>query len=146
MEKRCRHCGQPFIPRKNVAHQEYCSTLDCQSARKSQWRKRKLLTDPDYRDTNRYSVPEKLVGKEVEVHKLWDRIEIFWKNQKVADHQRLIDKRETRITAKGHHPPLNRQKAHRGPCPEEVDLRGHAESLDLYVGELKRRLLQYRRK
>ena len=28
-------------------------------------------------DTNRYSVPERLIGKEVEVHKLWDRIEIF---------------------------------------------------------------------
>ena len=90
-------------------------------------------------DTNRYSVPERLVAKEVEVHKLWDRIEIFWKNRKVADHKRLIDKRETRITAKGHHPPFNRQKAHRGPCPEEVDLRGHAQCLDLYVGELKKR-------
>ena len=90
-------------------------------------------------DTNRYSVPERLVGKEVEVHKLWDRIKIFWKNRKVADHERLIDKRETRVTAKGHHPPLYRKKAHSGPCPEEVDLRGHAECLDLYVGELKKR-------
>jgi transposase len=26
-------------------------------------------------DTNRYSVPERLIGKEVEIHKLWDRIE-----------------------------------------------------------------------
>ena len=62
-------------------------------------------------DTNRYSVPERLIGKEVEVHKLWDRVEVFFKNQKVADHPRLLDKRETRITAKGHHPPLNRQKS-----------------------------------
>ncbi|MFW6147709.1 MAG: hypothetical protein ACOC6B_04870 [Thermodesulfobacteriota bacterium] len=58
MEQRCRHCGQPFIPRKNVAHQQYCSTLDCQSARKSQWRKRKLLTDPDYRD-NQYDAQKR---------------------------------------------------------------------------------------
>ena len=36
-------------------------------------------------DTNRYSAPERLIGKEVEVHKLWDRIEVFFKNQKVAD-------------------------------------------------------------
>jgi hypothetical protein len=36
-------------------------------------------------DTNRYSVPERLIGKEVEVHKLWDRVEVFFKNQKVAD-------------------------------------------------------------
>jgi hypothetical protein len=90
-------------------------------------------------DTNRYSVPERLIGKEVEVHKSWDRIEIFWKNQKVADHQRLIDKRETRSTLKGHHPPLNRQKAHNGPSKEEKCLQGYSERLDLYVEGLKKR-------
>jgi hypothetical protein len=90
-------------------------------------------------DTNRYSVPERLIGKQVEVHKLWDRIEIFFKNQKVADHPRLLDKRETRITAKGHHPPFNRQRAHEGPCQEEKTLLGHFEWLDQFVEELKRR-------
>jgi len=90
-------------------------------------------------DTNRYSVPERLVGKKVEVHKLWDRVRIFFKNQKVADHPRLIDKRETRITAKGHHPPFNRYKAHRGPSREERLLRGQDEVLDQYVKELKKR-------
>jgi transposase len=90
-------------------------------------------------DTNRYSVPERLIGKEVEVHKSWDRVEIFWKHQKVADHERLIDKRETRSTLKGHHPPLNRQKAHSGPCKEEKDLQGYSERLDLYVEGLKKR-------
>jgi transposase len=90
-------------------------------------------------DTNRYSVPERLIGKEVEVHKVWDRIEIFFKNQKVADHPRLIDKRETRITAKGHHPPLNRERAHEGPCTEEKTLLGQSEGLDQYVEQLKKR-------
>lgn len=90
-------------------------------------------------DTNRYSVPERLVGKKVEVHKLWDRVQIFFKHQKVADHPRLIDKRETRITANGHHPPLNRYKAHRGPSKEEMLLRGQDDSLDHYVEELKKR-------
>jgi hypothetical protein len=90
-------------------------------------------------DTNRYSVPERLIGKEVEVHKLWDRVEIFFKNQKVADHPRLLDKRETRITTNGHHPPFNRQRAHEGPCVEETALLGHQEWLDQFVKELKRR-------
>lgn len=90
-------------------------------------------------DTNRYSVPERLIGKEVEVHKLWDRVEVFFKNQKVADHPRLIDKRETRITTKGHHPPLNRERAHEGPCTEEKTLLGQSEGLDQYVEQLKRR-------
>jgi transposase len=90
-------------------------------------------------DTNRYSVPERLMGKEVEVHKFWERVEVFFKDQKVADHSRLLDKRETRITAKGHHPPLNRQRAHEGPCQEEKTLVGQHEWLDPYVEELKRR-------
>jgi transposase len=90
-------------------------------------------------DTNRYSVPERLIGKEVEVHKLWDRIEIFWKNHKVADHERLIDKREARSTVKGHHLPLYRQRAHSGPCKEEMGLLGRSEHLDRYVEEIKKR-------
>ncbi len=90
-------------------------------------------------DTNRYSVPERLIGKEVEVHKLWDRIEIFFKNQKVADHPRLLDKRETRITTNGHHPLFNHQRAHEGPSVEEKALLGHQEWLDQFVKELKRR-------
>jgi hypothetical protein len=89
-------------------------------------------------DTNRYSVPERLVGKKVEVHKTWDRVMIFCKHQKVADHPRLIDKRDTRITAKGHHPPFNRYKAHSGPCKEEMILRGKNDYLDKYVGDLKK--------
>ena len=90
-------------------------------------------------DTNRYSVPERLVGKEVEVHKLWDRIEIYWKQQKVADHERLLDKREARSTAKGHHLPLYRQRTRSGPCKEEGGLVGHSEHLDRYVEEIKKR-------
>lgn len=90
-------------------------------------------------DTNRYSAPERLIGKEVEVHKLWDRVEVFFKNQKVADHPRLIDKRETRITATGHHPPFNRQRAHEGPCQEEKILLGQHEWLDQFVEGLKKR-------
>jgi len=90
-------------------------------------------------DTNRYSVPERLIGKQVEVHKLWDRVEVFFKNQKVADHPRLLDKRETRITTHGHHAPFSRKRAHEGPCLEEKALLGQQEWLDRFVKELKRR-------
>ncbi len=90
-------------------------------------------------DTNRYSAPERLVGKDVEIHKLWERVEVFFKNQKVADHQRLLDKRETRITAPGHHPALNRRQVHQGSCEEEKALLGQHEWLDRFVGELKKR-------
>ena len=90
-------------------------------------------------DTNRYSVPERLTGKEVEVHKLWDCVEVFFKNQKVADHVRLLDKRETTVTASGHHLPLHRTRTYEGPCGEERALTGQYEWLDRFVGELKNR-------
>jgi hypothetical protein len=90
-------------------------------------------------DTNRYSAPEKFIGEEVEVHKLWERIEVFRKNRKVADHLRLMDKRETRVTAAGHHSPLHRQRTHEGPSVEEKLLTGHTEWLDRFVQEIKKR-------
>jgi len=90
-------------------------------------------------DTNRYSVPERFVGKEMEVHKLWDRIEVFGKNQKVADHPRLIDRRETTVTQAGHHEPLHRTRTYAGPCEEEKTLSGQHEWLDAYVGIVKKR-------
>ena len=90
-------------------------------------------------DTNRYSVPERLTGKEVEVHKLWDRIEVFFKNEKVADHPRLTDKRETTVTASGHHEPLHRMRTYEGPCIEEKALAGQHEWLDAFVKEIKHR-------
>jgi len=80
MERRCRHCGQPFIPKKNVAHQQYCSMIDCQSARKNQWRKKKLLTDPDYR-ANQY-----------DAQKRWrDQNKDYWKQYR-ASHPTYVER------------------------------------------------------
>ncbi len=90
-------------------------------------------------DTNRYSAPEKLIGEEVEVHKLWERISLFHKNRKIADHSRLMDKRDTRVTALGHHAPLQRKKSHEGSSAEEKILIGEFEWLDRFVAELKKR-------
>ena len=58
MQRRCKHCGDWFIPRSNVAHQRYCPKVECQKARKNQWRKRKLATDPDYR-LNQYDAQKR---------------------------------------------------------------------------------------
>lgn len=90
-------------------------------------------------DTNRYSAPERLIGKQLEVQKHWDRVLIFFQNQKVADHPRLIGKRRGRLTDPRHHQPLTRKKAFEGPSAEEKALCGHTEVLDRYVGELKKR-------
>jgi transposase len=90
-------------------------------------------------DTNRYSVPERLIGKRVEIQKHWERILVVFDNKKVAEHPRIIDKRDTRTVHPGHHSPVSRQNAHRGPSAEESALLGETEVLDRYVGELRKR-------
>jgi hypothetical protein len=90
-------------------------------------------------ETNRSSVPERLMGQRVEVLKYPDRVRVFFDHQKVADHPRLIGKRDGKITAKGHHAPLAKQRAYQGPAAEEHHLRGHADILDRYVTERKKR-------
>lgn len=53
MTRRCACCGKPFAPRPQVPDQAYCSAPDCQRARKRQWQRAKLQSDPDYRDNQR---------------------------------------------------------------------------------------------
>lgn len=88
-------------------------------------------------DTNRYSVPERLCGQKVEILKSWDRVTIYHKNRRVADHSRVIDRRDGKVTAKGHHLPLcNVRKL---PAKEEKELLGRYDSLDRYVAGIKKR-------
>ena len=49
----CAHCGHPFEPHPQVPDQAYCSAPDCQRARKRQWQRAKLQSDPDYRINQR---------------------------------------------------------------------------------------------
>lgn len=90
-------------------------------------------------DTNRYSVPDTLIGKDVEVLKYWDCVVVYHGRDLVAQHARVLTGRDKRITALGHHRPLNRIKAHRGPSVEEKTLTGDNAILDRYVAGLKKR-------
>ena len=45
----CAHCGHPFEPRPQVPDQAFCSAPECQRARKRDWQRAKLQSDPDYR-------------------------------------------------------------------------------------------------
>jgi len=49
--KRCRNkdCGVLFVPCRQVPGQEYCSRKECQQARKREWNRKKLASDPDYK-------------------------------------------------------------------------------------------------
>ena len=53
MTRHCAHCGKPFQPRPQVPNQTYCSSNDCQRARKRQWQRDKFQADPDYRINQR---------------------------------------------------------------------------------------------
>lgn len=88
-------------------------------------------------DTNRYSVPERLIGKTLEVHKHWDRVLIIHGDLVVAEHPRIMDKRDAKLTIPGHHRDPHRPRT--GPGPEEKVLNGLSEILDRYVVEIKKR-------
>jgi transposase len=90
-------------------------------------------------DTNRYSVPERLLGKKVAVHKRPEQVLVFHGQQLVAEHARLIGQREGVQLNKAHHSDLSRGRTPKGPSPQEQALRGRDPLLDRYVAELKKR-------
>ncbi len=90
-------------------------------------------------DTNRYSVPERLIGKKVEVQKHYGKVLVIFDHKQVASHLRIIGKRESHVTYPGHHGPLHRDRVYRGPSAEEQALLGESEILDRYVSEIKKR-------
>lgn len=51
--KLCACCGKAFQPRPQVPNQAYCSSPECQRARKRRWQQDKLQNDPDYRGNQR---------------------------------------------------------------------------------------------
>jgi transposase len=89
-------------------------------------------------DTNRYSVPERWVGKKVAVHKRPEQVLVYADRQQIAAHPRLIGQRQGKQRAEGHHPRLERRRA-TGPSPQEQALTGRDPRLDAYVVALKKR-------
>jgi hypothetical protein len=88
-------------------------------------------------DTNRYSVPERYVGKSVAVYKLPAEIHVCRKDITIAVHRRLIGQRDARTSLPGHHTIPLRQG--RGMAVEEALLSGHDPSLDRYTAALRQR-------
>jgi transposase len=88
-------------------------------------------------DTNRYSVPERFVGRSVAVYKLPAEIRVCRKDATIAVHPRLIGQRDARSTLPGHHAIPARES--RGTAREERLLGGHHPSLDRYAAALKQR-------
>ncbi len=52
---RCAHCRSRFVPNPRVKTQRFCSAKPCQQARKTEWQRHKMATDPDYQANQRES-------------------------------------------------------------------------------------------
>ncbi len=50
---RCVHCRCLFVPNPRAKTQRFCAKKACQQARKAQWQRDKMATDPDYRANQR---------------------------------------------------------------------------------------------
>ncbi|VBB43263.1 conserved hypothetical protein [uncultured Desulfatiglans sp.] len=50
---RCLHCRSVFERNPRIKTQRYCARKECQRARKRQWQREKLLSDPDYKANQR---------------------------------------------------------------------------------------------
>jgi hypothetical protein len=50
---RCVHCQCFFVPNPRAKTQRFCANTACQRARKAQWQRAKMATDPDYRANQR---------------------------------------------------------------------------------------------
>jgi len=50
---RCVHCRCLFVPNPRAKPQRFCANKACQRARKAQWQREKMATDPDYQANQR---------------------------------------------------------------------------------------------
>jgi transposase len=71
-------------------------------------------------ETNRYSVPERLLGKAVEVYQYFDTVAVLFHGKEVARHPRAIGQRDRRVTAAGHHGPPRARRADPPPAQQAL--------------------------
>jgi hypothetical protein len=90
-------------------------------------------------NTNRYSVPARLIGRRVEVRETARRIEVYEGPRRVAEHRRQIEPTGQRHTLAEHRPPRGQGPRRRDPLPEEKFLLEAAPEIRDYVAALKRR-------
>lgn len=73
--------------------------------------------------TNRYSVPEALIGRQLEVHETLERVRVFDGHNMVAEHCRRDEGAGARLTLPEHRRRHKRRSTPRPPSPEEQTLR-----------------------
>ena len=89
-------------------------------------------------DTNRYSIPYQLIGEQVEVQKYQDKVLIYHGRKKVAQHQRIVKKQDSRRTDASHKLSRIRSRKSASSAQEKL-LTGKDPVLDSYIVQLKKR-------
>ena len=89
-------------------------------------------------DTNRYSVPEDWIGRQVQVRETQDRLEIQIPRAQEVIHQKVIDPCAKRTTLPEHRRPRGRRRQ-KDPSREETALLQQAPEIAPYVAELKKK-------
>jgi hypothetical protein len=91
-------------------------------------------------DNNRYTVPERLIGKQVDIYKYIKEIRVYYNHAEVALHTRIIDNINQKQKCEGHHSKKDHQlKLHHMEQTEKA-LLGKYEMLDAYIAEFKKRI------
>jgi transposase len=88
--------------------------------------------------TNRYSVPEELIGQELEVHETIEHVRVFFRRRPVAEHRRREDGAHERVTLPEHRGRHKRLLKNKPPSPEELALRAAGPALAALCDALRK--------
>jgi transposase len=91
-------------------------------------------------DMNRYSAPEKLIGKTLDVYKHPGEVKLFYQRKEIAIHPRLAGKRCDISRIPGHHSKNHNQQTNQAADKTELTLRSFHELLGLYITSLKKNI------
>jgi transposase len=86
----------------------------------------------------RYSAPYQLIGRDVEVRELKDRVDVYEGPRLVASHKRAVERIDKRITDPAHRPPRGQGRNKNAPLPEEAELLLAQPKLASYLPRLKK--------
>jgi hypothetical protein len=86
MQIRCNHCQNLFDSNPRIKNQKYCGSRQCQRARKREWQRRKLATDPDYK-SNQRDCQREWHRRHPRYYQLYRK-----RNAKIAERNRLLQR------------------------------------------------------
>lgn len=87
---------------------------------------------------HRYSVPYRLIGRQLEIRETKDRVDVYHGPRLVASHAKVLGRTFTRVTVPEHRPPRGARPSTQ-PLPEEQTLAQADPPVPAYAATLKQR-------